>query len=352
MQQGAKVSHIAQLLGCSRGTVYRWWQRFASTKAVLGMARGGRKPVLTEATDQRVFDLLTGSDSNTADQVGQLLVAEGVTSIKLHRTTIARAARRAAKRAGVKIWVQKGKPPKAMTAATMQKRLAFAAANKRRDWSNVMFTDRKKFHFRYPGSKVHPIRWVSGATRGSSKAVNQPNHAQVLNVYAGITKYGTTAVHVVAGSSKHKTTFKNQQGKPARNITTAEYKQVLQTLLKEGQKLFSVQGISTWVLQQDNDPTHSCAAVELQKWNASKGSSVQLLSPWPPNSPDLNLIENFWAWVQQQVDKQGCKSFEEFKQAVIQHIAGVPKQHLTHMYDSMKARLADVVANGGGPTKH
>lgn len=352
MQQGAKVSHIAKRIGCSRGTVYKWWQRYQSTNAVMVRTRSGRKRVLTQSTEQRVVDLLTGSDSKTADEVAQLLLAEGVTPHKVHKTTVIRAARRASKRTGEKIWVQTGKPPKEMTAATKQKRLAFAAANKRRDWSNVMFTDRKKFHFCFPGSKVHPVRWVRGPAKGSSKAVNQPNHAQVLNVYAGITKYGPTAVHVVAGSSKHKSTFKNQQGKPAKNITTAEYKQVLQTLLKEGQKLFSVQGISTWVLQQDNDPTHKIAAAEVQQWNASKGSSVQLLSPWPPNSPDLSLIENFWGWVQQQVDKQGCKTFEEFKEAVIKQIAGVPKQHLTHMWDGMRARLNDVVVNGGGPTKH
>lgn len=352
MKRGFTISRVAKIVGCARDTVYTWWRRFSSTRSVSNLPKCGRKRALSEAGEQHALGLLTNADSNTADQAAQLLHEEGLTTRRVHRSTVVRAARRAAQGAGIKLMCQRGMPPKAMTAATMAKRIAFAKANKRTDWRCVMFTDRKKFQFRYPGSKVAPCRWVCKPASSNQPAVHQPNHAMVLNVYAGITRYGATAVHVVAGSSKHKSTFTNQQGKAARNITSAEYKAVLQTFLKEGQRLFSSQGISSWILQQDNDPTHRCAAEQLQQWNASKGSNVQLLSPWPPNSPDLNLIENVWSWVQQQVDKQGCQTFEEFKQAVIHHIAAVPKQHLSNLFDSMRSRLEDVLENGGGATKH
>jgi hypothetical protein len=116
--------------------------------------------------------------------------------------------------------------------------------------------------------------------------------------------------------------------------------------------LFSARGISSWTLQQDNDPTHKCAADQIKQWNQAKGSSVLLLQSWPPNSPDLNLIENVWGWVQRQVDSQGCQTFEEFKQAITDTMAAVPKQHLTNLYDSMKGRLQAVVESGGDLTKY
>lgn len=352
-QQGLTMSNVAERVGCTRNSVYKWWGRYVATQATSTARKSGRKRTFNDVAEDTALEMLTAPDSDGANQVTQRLRVEGCIPVTVHRHTTVRAARRAAERAGVRLWCQQGKPPKAMTASTKRQRLAFATRHLHRDWPRVMFTDRKKFLFRYPGSKVRHVRWLAGAANSNNSGVNQPNHPQCLNVYAGITKYGVTAVHVVAGSSKYTTHHTNKQGKAAKNITTSQYREVLkETLLPEGRRLFSTQGISTWTLQQDNDPTHRCAPDEVKNWNAVKGSSVQLLTSWPPNSPDLNLIENIWGWVQGEVDKKGCHSFEDWSKAVISTIAAVPKQHLTNLYASMHKRLTAVVANGGGPTKY
>jgi hypothetical protein len=160
-----------------------------------------------------------------------------------------------------------------------------------------------------------------------------------------------TTTHVVAGSSKHPTKHVNKKGMPAKNITAAEYREVLtKTLLPAGQRLFSAQGISTWYLQQDNDPTHGCAQQVVRDWNEKKGSSVQLLPNWPPNSPDLNIIENVWAWVQAEVNKKGCATFDEFKDEVIATVSKVPKPMVTNLYKSLEKRMALVLENEGKAT--
>jgi len=350
LREGSSIRATAKRLKLPHSTVHKWWQRFKSTDNVQPLPKAGRKRIFDEIAEQRAFELLTSMDTSNAHSVGSQLKVEGFIANLVHRTTVVRAARRAAQHSGEKLWCQRGKPPKAMTEATKQKRLQFAKANLGREWAHVLFTDRKKFHFRYPGSRVQPYRWVKGRASSTNMAVHQPNHAQTLNLYAGISKYGVTAAHVVTGSSKHTSAYTNKQGKVAKNITTSEYKEVInKTFLPQGSRLFSTQGISTWTLQQDNDPTHKCAGDLVAAWNTSKGSSVKLMSPWPPNSPDLNLIENVWAWVQVKVDSMGCSNFEEFKQAVISTLAAVPKEHLTRLYASMGKRLAEVVENGGGP---
>lgn len=74
------------------------------------------------------------------------------------------------------------------------------------------------------------------------------NHAQVVNLYAGISKHGVTKLHVVAGSSKHKTQYKNQKGFGAKNITTQEYHNVVKaTFMPEGRRMYNTQGLDTWV---------------------------------------------------------------------------------------------------------
>ena len=140
----------------------------------------------------------------------------------------------------------------------MKKRLEFCKANLTRCWDSVTFTDRKKFHFTYPGTKVQPVSWLLD---GAPREARSVNHALVVNVYAGITRHGVTQFHEVAGTSKHESTYKNKKGKGARNITSSEYGNVVKaTLLPEGRRIFSIQGVSTWLLQQDNDTQgcHTC----------------------------------------------------------------------------------------------
>ena len=67
-----------------------------------------------------------------------------------------------------------------------------------------MFSDRKNFSFRYPGSHVRHMEWVK---KGQKRQAYTPNHPMVLNVYAGITKYGVTKVHKVTGQQQDEDQF-------------------------------------------------------------------------------------------------------------------------------------------------
>jgi hypothetical protein len=351
MKATQNLSGTARKVGCSRGAARRWWTRYLQTGGVDVKAGCGRKPVLSDKVAEAALDLLLRDDIDGASHVARHLAAIQAVDKVVHKSTVIRAARRVAEEQGTKLWVKRGKPSKGMTQATMQKRYDFAVANKNRAWGQVLFTDRKKFHLSYPGSKVQPVRWVLGDSQGCEEGVFQPTHPQCLNIYAGISKFGITHAHVVAGSSQHNTRHTNRKGQAAKNITTEEYKEVLtKTLLPEGAKLFSAQGICTWYLQQDNDPTHACAKQIVHEWNASKGSSIQVLPGWPPNIPDLSLIENVWSWVAAEVNKKGCANMREFKAAVMATLAAVPKHTLANLYGSMKKRIALVIQNGGRST--
>jgi transposase len=358
MLAGHSLVKTSKLVGCSVKAVRRWWNRYQETETedeAFKCKKGpGRPCALQGDAASRALQLLTSNDVDGAGHVAKTLLAEGVTSKLVHKSTVIRNARKAANlQHGKKLLAVKGKPMKAISQKNTVKRLKFARANKRRSWGLVLFSDRKKFHFRYPGTKFKKVRWVIGDSAANQERVHQPSKPQCVNIYAGISKFGMTVVHMVAGTSKHKSNHKNKKGVPAKNITASEYVEVMQkTLLPEGQRLFTAQGISTWYFQQDNDPSHSSAKDIIQQWNASKGSSVQLLPGWPPNSPDLNIIENVWAWVQAEVDKMGCKTFDEFKAAVALKVAEVPKAMISNLYRSLDKRMSKVCQNEGGATKY
>ena len=131
----------------------------------------------------------------------------------------------------------------------------------------------------------------------------------------------------VSSSTGFKSDFKNEKGAAARDIPQEEYAAVLgKTLLKEGQRIFPHPGMSSWVLQQDNDPARFKAGKIIADCNKGEmGSRIELLPDWPGNSPDLSLIENLWAYVDAEVAKKGCKTFQEFKAAVNSTLTTIPR---------------------------
>jgi hypothetical protein len=353
-EQCKNAAQVARSLSIDIKTVWRWVKRYTTTGGVAIRDGQGRRTAMTEAASSAACDMLLDGKVSGASEVAQRLHIEGLTpgSKPVHRTTVTRHAKATAAMRGTPIAVYRGKPHRQLSKATMAKRLAFCKANRTNNWSRVMFTDRQKFLLRYPGSKVKRVQWVEKGQHPVADIVNRP---MAFNVYAGITKYGMTKVHVVAGTSHRQSTFKNKKGDTSRNITSAEYQHVLtSSLLHEGKRIFSKVGLSSWVLQQDNDPSHKKASLAATTaWNqGTRGNHVSVLADWPPNSPDLNIIENVWAWVQAEVDAKGCKNFNEFEQCVVQTIKNVPHEMVQNLYKSIKDRLHDCIRLEGAKTSY
>ena len=321
----------------------------AATGSIAKRKPTGRPRVLGTGAAAAATELLLSGEYQGAAHVAQELHSRGLAPRVVHKTTVIRRAREAARLEGSPLEVKRGPPAKELTPSNRAARLEFAKTNKKREWRHVMFTDRKRFLFKHPGVRVAGVRWLRRGDRHKAYTVNHP---MCVNVYAGITIKGVTACHVVTGTSKHTTSYVNKQGGAAKNITAAEYGEVVtKTFLREGSRLLGgMVGGGRWVLQQDNDPTHRAAVAAIKQWNKVQTQGVTLLEGWPPNSPDLNLIENVWAWVQARVNARGCTNFDSFKQAVLQEMAAVPQHMLTNLYASMGKRLQKVIDLGGGRT--
>lgn len=344
-QQLGNLTATAEQLGISRQTVSYWINRFKKTGSVTPRKSTGRPRLMSEEVAQLALEMLLEEEHGAADGVSKELHTRNITAKKVSAVTVRRATSRAAKAEGAPIYFKRGRPKKMLSEATKKKRLEFAYANRKTCWARVLITDRKRFYFRYPGCKVRHGRWVR---RGESVEANSVSNPQCFNIYLGITKYGATECHPVAGTSNHKSPYTNKKGQPARNITAAEYRDVMKlTLLPGGSRIMAGQGISSWVYQQDNDPCHSGASQLIKQWSETRGSSISLLG-WPPNSPDMSPIENLWGYVQGQVDALGCKTFEEYKQAVRDHIKKLPKSYFIALFNSMPGRIAKVIKTRGG----
>lgn len=342
------VAKVAAANNVDQRTVRRWVLAHKDTGTIARAPGSGRKRKLSDEAVSAARKLLLDGKHAGVKRVAEALHAEGKAP-KVHRTTLSRNVRAQGVQLGKPIHVVRGEPERELSHATKTKRLQFAKADKHTNWDKVMFTDRKKFLWKYPGAQKKACYWVEKGKRPTVCKVNNP---MAVNVYAGITKWGITKLHFVAGTSKMQTTHTTLKGKPARNITKSGYKEVLEeTLLPEGSKLFHTLGLSGWVLQQDNDPCHKSANAVVNAWvQAHPGMHVSVLPGWPGNSPDLNPIENLWAWAQAKVDEHGCKTFDEFKHCVVHTLQNVPKQMLQNYVGSMKKRIAICIQRLGDKT--
>ena len=344
------IRAVVRSTGLSYHAVRHWVQTYIRTRHVQPAKRTGPKQLVSVEAARKAKELLLSTDCHGGKDAARTLHSLGLTPKVLSAQTIIRAAKRQAVRDGDPIRAVRGKPAKQLTQDTMDKRLRFAVMNLRRAWQRVMFTDRKKFLFIHPGCKVKSVAW---ARKGEGQPVAVVNHPSALNVYCGLTPHGLTATVEVAGSSKHTSTYTNKKGQPAKNITSKEYKAVMmETLLPEGERLMSGAGLSSWVYQQDNDPTHSAAQLIIKNYNRGYATRIELLPKWPPNSPDLSPIENLWGYVQRRVYRRGCKTFDLFKDAVLEELAAVPQHVLSNLYASMAQRMAAVIKKKGGKTKY
>ena len=348
--QGLSSYKIAKALSLSRGAVRHWVDEWKSGGDMEEKHKSGRPRVLSTRAKYVARKRLKQPGFGGLARAARTLQAKGYTRTPVHVSTLSRMLKERAMRLPAPLVAVRSKPRRALTDYDKQRRRTFAAANLSTPWDNVMFTDRKRFYFRYPGSKVRSVQWQE---RGQKRQAITAGRPLCVNVYMGITKFGSTGPTFITGTSKHHTTYTTKAGKPARNITTSEYTSVLNDhLLPAGNELMSKHGHRSWVFQQHNDPAHKAAWHTIMKYNRRHTTSIRLLPGWPPHSPDLNLIENVWGTVQQQLDASGCKTFLKFQSKLRCLLSCVPQQWLVKAYMGMPQRVEDIVRLEGGKTNH
>lgn len=101
------------------------------------------------------------------------------------------------------------------------------------------------------------------------------------------------------------------------------------------------------IFQQDNDPKHTSRLAR----KFLSDHDVQVLE-WPPQSPDLNPIENLWELVDREVKKKKTSNLQQLEEIVKLEWKNVSPNHVISLVDSMPSRLNAVIANNGYATKY
>ena len=117
-------------------------------------------------------------------------------------------------------------------------------------------------------------------------------------------------------------------------------------LWKSARKVFEEN--ADWWLLYDNDPRHT-AQVTIQ-WLSE--NLVRRRIDFPPYSPDLNPIENLWAYLVPRVDKHYAQTEEQLKKAIQYEWSKIPKDYLSNLANSMPTRCQEVIDHQGHKTHY
>lgn len=102
------------------------------------------------------------------------------------------------------------------------------------------------------------------------------------------------------------------------------------------------------IFQQDNAPAHSAEKTRI----FFEENAFVCLENWPPQSPDLNIIENLWSVLKKAVSRRNPRNLDELLSFSQEEFAKIPKDYVQKLYDSIPSRLTLVLQNNGYATKY
>ena len=98
--------------------------------------------------------------------------------------------------------------------------------------------------------------------------------------------------------------------------------------------------VSTAMFQQDGASCHM--SKNTTKWLDKKlpsGWSYTGRGEWPPNSPDLNPIENLWAILKDRVTERQPKNEDELCKVLEEEWWAIPQSFIQRLIDTMDERV-------------
>ena len=97
------------------------------------------------------------------------------------------------------------------------------------------------------------------------------------------------------------------------------------------------------IYMQDGAPCHRSASTS----NYLDSKKICVMSDWPPQSPDLNIIEHMWCLVKDKVGKTSPKNADDLWCIIKKEWDSIPNETIAGLYRSIPKRLRVTLTNKG-----
>jgi len=216
-----------------------------------------------------------------------------------------------------------------ITKIHMKKRVEWAEANVKTDFSKVIFTDECRATL--DGPDGWSSGWVLNGRQPKVRVKRQQGGGGVM-FWAGIVG------NVLIGPHKVKEGVKINAGAYCELLDEA----FIPWLEKQSHGLRK-----SLIFQQDNAPAHK--ARYTMTWLNVKGFKEKKIMVWPPNSPDLNPIENMWAMIKLKVYEHGRQFLgtSDLWKSIQDAAASIEPSQIEKLTKSVDIRLLKIIRSNG-----
>jgi len=321
--RGRTIVEIAELLQIARSTVGHIVNRFENHDQLdLGSGKG-RSKILTERdTNWLVREIK--KDPKTSAPVLAARLRERF-KIDVSSQTI----RRTLKENGYNGRVARKKPYISKT--NRVKRLEFAKNHRFKDesfWEKVIFTDESKFNLFGSDGRVMVWRKPNSELDIKNTTPTVKHGGGSVMVWGCFSAAGVGRLVFIDGIMNH-----------------LDYIQILKDNLKASAESLRIG--SNFKFYQDNDPKHK--AYNTRLWLLYNCPEVM---ETPPQSPDINPIENLWDELGRRVQNRQLTNIKDLKKVLLEEWEKIEPETCKKLVDSMPRRLECVLKQNGYATKY
>lgn len=300
-KRGKSQIDIVKQYELHKSTVCRIIRRYKDTGTVEVIHKGGRPRKTTSRQDTLMARYIKKNPFVSSAQL--------VKSLEL--PIAARSVRRRAVEAG--LFARRPAKKPLISKKNQCKRLEFAKQHVNwtvAQWKNVFFTDESKFNL-FGSDGKQTVRRPAGK-RLESKYVRKTvkHYGGNIVVWGGFSYAGPGPIHLIEGIMD---SFMYQ----------AILNDVMLPYVEEEMPL-------RWTLVQDNDPKHTSRSTK--QWLSEHSISTM---DWPPQSPDLNPIENLWDIADRQIDRENVRNKHQLFEQVQHAWQQVPMDTIHNLIESM-----------------
>ena len=321
-KEGKSERKIGTIIGRSRSTIQYILKKFKEENMIINKARSGRPRKLTSREETSIVRAvkknpqISGPElrENVQSASGKVVSVDTVQRV-LHRASFkSRKSRR-------KPWIN---------ATNRKKRLQFAkkyVSKPEEFWKRVIFTDETKICV-FDAPRRNVWRRPNTAYQKENLTPTVKHGGASLMVWGSMSATGVGEYHFIEGI-----------------MGQWMYLNILKEhLLVSAEKL----GIrNNFIFQQDNDPKHTARIV--QEWILY--NTPHYLRT-PPQSPDINPIENLWSEIKKKIQKRPPKNKEELKERFKEEWQTISVNFTEKLIKSMPRRLEAIIRSNGYPTKY
>ena len=321
---GAKLTSIVDRIGVPKSTCQDWI-RSGST---IAKDRSGRPQILTKRDLRHLKRFVQESRENRRLSAIQL--------IKIFLFTICEATLITAL-TGLSLFHRIARRRPFLKDLDRKRRLAYALKYRHwtvEDWKRVIWTDESSFHI---GARRGSVDWIWRTPQDEfhRDCIDHKKRQSAGTMFWGCFRWGKMGPGVF---------FRLPKGT---NITSIYQDQILLGPLQDFW-MESFLDLKDPIIMEDGASVHKGVCVNARKVMGCK------TQPHPPNSPDLNPIENIWAHIKYRLAKEHpFVTARKELEIIISHMwEEMADDRFNNLIESMPHRIAAVIKAKGGSIKY